>query len=245
MQYDENSPPRTLHLAPPQIPVSWSRLRNVQKIYADGLIGLKGSLPASWSEMDSLEILYLAHAPGIRGELPASWGTGMPKLQQLRLEKCNIGGKIPGSWLTNMTELHLLTLNGNNLKGKVPTLPQSLFLPYNVTETTRHGGTKQTFTKQFKVGRAPFPFSSWPRPALPCPACPFKKLARDDATTILNQTTLQPAVLLHNNRLSCGMPYIEGHTTVGHDEHGHGKHSNVLIIPGNAFYGPAPDYTNE
>ncbi len=40
------------------------------------------------------------------------------------------------------------------------------------------------------------------------------------------------------------MPVVEGHTTFGNTDD-HNKHSNVLIIPGNAFYGPAPDYTNK
>jgi hypothetical protein len=99
------------------LPVAWSTLTKIQKLYVFGHGGLGGTLPAAWVAMTALTKLRL-DSNGLTGELPTAW-RDLPRIEYVQLSKNMLTGGLPAVW-AECTSLDTLFLYSNDLGGSLP-----------------------------------------------------------------------------------------------------------------------------
>ena len=150
---------------------------------------LGGTLPSAWSALGSS---LHAHGDGLRtlalynmslsGTLPAAWAK-LNNLRSLYLHENSFRGSIPDKWPQNMKSLQVFAAQRNQLQGTIPlALLNSSAMCILLLSDNRLQGRISHVSSSFKR-----------------PEC----IVTTDSTT---SSSFRPALLLHNNRLSCALP---------------------------------------
>ena len=174
------------------LPDTWAVLQRMQELSLSKL-RLSGTLPAAWAGLGAvvglnafaakrrlLISLAVDQTDKISGTLPAEW-SAHADLKFLYLGNNKLSGTIPNDWAQNMAILQVFAAQRNRLQGTIPSAlldnPARCIVVLNDNRLW---------------GRIPRLGSGFYRPD----GCTI-------ATHMWTSSTFRPALLLHNNRLSC------------------------------------------
>eukprot|EP00438_Fugacium_kawagutii_P032529 Skav202147 [mRNA] locus=scaffold970:86887:89304:- [translate_table: standard] len=158
---------------------------------------------------DRLKTLYL-HGNRLRGEIPSCF-SHFQGLEVLTLHRNALHGPVPGQVVRN---LNVLTLHGNRLQGQ---LPNELTAAPKLLLFSAHSNRLVGSIPALKLLKDCVDDESFVKGQLSCQNHPYFERACDPDSEVAfhcpktcgfcsNASARGPVLLLHNNRLSCGLP---------------------------------------
>eukprot|EP00438_Fugacium_kawagutii_P008200 Skav229043 [mRNA] locus=scaffold2828:38139:43017:+ [translate_table: standard] len=156
-----------------------------------------------------LQTLYL-HGNRLKGEIPSCF-SHFQGLEVLTLHRNALYGLVPGQILRN---LNVLTLHENRLQGK---LPEELTTAPKLLLFSAHSNRLVGSIPAFKLLKDCVDDESFVKGQLSCRDHPYAGIGCDPHSDVAvhcpetcgfcsNASARGPVLLLHNNRLSCGLP---------------------------------------
>ena len=228
------------------LPSAWAGLGSVNNLDVSHN-RLSGSLPPSLNSMTSLQTALL-HRNFLIGGFPAEWST-MTSLELIRLSRNQMDGTLPPVWPANLT---VFDARANRLRG---TLPEALMdhakLCVVLLDSNQLWGSIPRISRTFFK-----------------PYCNVGMAMPERWGMTIYHSPFEPALLLHNNRLSgdlqappADMPINYDRPTAFRDcsseaDFNHtpscstlfGSHANLtsssMMIMGNMLNGPTPPWGN-
>ncbi len=228
------------------LPSAWENMTHMRELVLRSNARVSGTLPEMWSNLGvriddeknstvhDLQVLDVS-SMAIRGTLPGTWANHA-KLRTLYLHENRLHGTIPIDWGLRMTDLQVFAAQYNKLHGTIPTaLLESSTICILLLNDNAFRGRIAALSSSFQRKEC---------------------LVTTGATTL---SAFRPALMLHNNHLSCALPRLSGGSEIprdpGIDElvstcnisggraFGSLKPlflSNSLLLPGNRFDGDVP-----